>query len=55
MGGLAASLRRDLRAEGRSARTGELYAQSIRFFGQWLQAQGMPDDLAHLTRPNIRA
>jgi site-specific recombinase XerD len=51
---LAASFRRDLRAEGRAERTATIYLQSIRFFGQWLEAQGRPATLDQLTRSAIR-
>ena len=52
---LAASFRRDLRAEGRSERTGVVYGQSIRFFSAWLVAQGRPATLDELERAAIRA
>jgi site-specific recombinase XerD len=52
---LAASFRRDLRAEGRAERTAAIYLQSIRFFGQWLESQGRPATLDELTRSAIRA
>jgi site-specific recombinase XerD len=52
---LAASFRRDLRAEGRAERTAVIYLQSIRYFGQWLEAQGRPATLDELTRSAIRA
>ena len=37
---LAASFSRDLSAEGRADRTVTIYNQAIRFFSQWLEAQG---------------
>lgn len=52
---LAASFRRDLRAEGRAERTLALYGQTIRFFCEWLEAQGRPATLDELNRAAIRA
>jgi site-specific recombinase XerD len=52
---LAASFRRDLRAEGRAERTATIYLQSIRFFGRWLENQDRPATLDQLTRSAIRA
>ncbi|GAA4482336.1 tyrosine recombinase XerC [Rhodococcus olei] len=51
---LSASFCRHLRAEGRSPRTGTLYDQSIRFFGDWLVAHGKTPTLDNLTRENVR-
>src|SRR4051794_35190522 len=51
---LAASFRRDLRAAGKSDRTLEVYAQSVRFFSAWLEAQGRPATLDQLTRHAIK-
>ena len=51
---LAASFRRDLRAEGKAPRTAELYLQSITYFSNWLRSEGQSDSLDNLTRPNIR-
>lgn len=50
---LAASFRRHLRAAGKADRTQVLYGQSIRFFADWLVAQGKPATLEQLTRRNI--
>lgn len=52
---LQASFGRHLRAEGRSPRTVVLYGQSIRFFCEWLEAQGRPATLDELNRASIRA
>ncbi len=52
---LAASFRRDLRAAKRSERTLVLYGQSIRFFCDWLAAQGRPTTLDQLSRHAIAA
>jgi site-specific recombinase XerD len=51
---LAASFRRHLRAEGRSARTVVVYDQALKSFTRWLQAQDRPADLDQLTRSAIR-
>jgi len=52
---LAASFRRDLRAEGRAERTATIYLQSIRFFGEWLTAHGRTATLDELSRSAIRS
>ena len=52
---LAASFRRDLRAEGRAERTATIYLQSIRFFGDWLIAHDRPATLDELSRSAIRS
>lgn len=52
---LAVSFRRDLRATGKADRTQVLYDQSIRFFCDWLAAQGRPVTLDQLTRHTIAA
>lgn len=52
---LAASFRRSLRAAGKAERTQVLYGQSIRFFCDWLTAQGRPATLDQLTRHSISA
>jgi site-specific recombinase XerC len=52
---LAASFRRHLRAAGKADRTLVLYEQSIRFFCDWLAAQGRPTTLDQLTRHTIAA
>lgn len=51
---LAASFRRDLRAEGRAERTATLYGISVKMFCDWLSARGRPATLGELTRPAIR-
>jgi site-specific recombinase XerD len=51
---LAASFRRDLRAEGKSERTALVYGQAITGFIRWLTAKGRPADLDQLTRGAIR-
>jgi site-specific recombinase XerD len=51
---LAASFARHLRAEGKAPRTGVIYGQSVRFFSDWLEAQGREPGLAELTRSAIR-
>ena len=43
-----------LRVEGKADRTLVLYGQSVKYFSQWLAAQGLPADLSSLTRENIR-
>ena len=43
-----------LRVEGKADRTLVLYGQSITYFSRWLVEQGLPADLASLTRENIR-
>ncbi len=52
---LSGAFSRHLRAEGRSPRTGTLYGQSIRFFSDWLTAQGVEPTVDNLTRDNVRA
>lgn len=52
---LAASFRRHLRAAGKAERTQILYGQSIRFFCEWLLAQGRPTTLDQLNRHAIAA
>jgi site-specific recombinase XerD len=58
LGDLAASFRRDLRADGKAARTIELYQQGITFYSRWL-ANSRPAAVSEptaddLTRSNIR-
>lgn len=48
------SFQRHLKAEGRAAGTLWLYGQSVRFFSEWLAAQGREATLDELTRPAIR-
>ncbi|XTZ16400.1 tyrosine-type recombinase/integrase [Micromonospora echinospora] len=52
---LASSFRRHLRAAGKADRTITLYGQSIRFFCEWLTAQGRPTTLDQLHRHAIAA
>lgn len=52
---LAVSFRRHLRAAGKADRTQVLYGQSIRFFCDWLTAQGRPTTLDQLNRHAISA
>lgn len=52
---LAASFRRSLRAAGKAERTQVLYGQSIRFFCDWLTAQGRPTTLDQLNRHALSA
>jgi site-specific recombinase XerC len=47
---LAASFRRSLRAAKKADRTITLYGQSIRFFNDWLRAEGQPTTLDQFTR-----
>lgn len=51
---LCASFKRDLRAEGKAPRTGELYALSVKLFSTWLVAHGRPATLDELSRSAIR-
>src|SRR3954470_6323968 len=51
---LQRSFARHLRAEGNADRTIEIYGQAIRFFSEWLQAQGREPVLAELDRAAIR-
>lgn len=51
---LGKSFARHLRAEGKAAGTLRLYGQSVRFFSQWLEAQGREAVLDEMTRPAIR-
>jgi site-specific recombinase XerD len=47
------SFNRSLRIEGKANRTIELYGQSVRYFSDWLTAQGTAPDLSALTRNNV--
>ena len=51
---LQRSFGRHLRAEGRSERTVTIYGQAIRFYGEWLVAQGRPATLEELNRAAVR-
>ncbi len=48
------SFRRELRAAGKSPRTGVVYNQAIRFYCAWLVEQGKQPVVAELTRDSIR-
>jgi len=48
------SFGRHLRAEGSSPRTVTIYGQSVRFFSEWLAAQGRTATLEELNRAAIR-
>ncbi len=50
---LAASFARVLFIEGKADRTLVLYGQSVRYFSDWLTAQGKHADLGALTRDNV--
>lgn len=50
---LAGSFARYLRAERKSTATVRLYGQSVEFYARWLEAQGKPPTLDHLTRREI--
>jgi site-specific recombinase XerD len=50
---LRSSFNRSLRVEGKADRTLVLYGQSITYFSQWLNAQGLPADLSNLSRDNV--
>lgn len=52
---LAASFRRHLRAARKAERTQILYGQAIRFFCDWLEAQGRPATIDQLNRHAISA
>ncbi|WP_116951456.1 tyrosine-type recombinase/integrase [Jiangella endophytica] len=49
------SFRRDLRAADKAERTITIYHQSVRFFSEWLTAQGRPATKDELTRSAIAA
>lgn len=51
---LSKSFSRHLRAEGRADRTVTIYGQAIRFYADWLTAQGRPATVEELTRAGIR-
>lgn len=52
---LAASFRRDLRAEGKAARTILIYTTAIEQYCAWLSEQGRPTTVDEFTRSGIRA
>lgn len=51
--GLGASFARYLRAERKSPATVRLYGQSVEFYSRWLELDGKPATLEHLTRREI--
>ncbi len=51
---LARSFARHLRAEGKAPRTAVIYGQSVRFFSDWLGAQGREPTLDELSRAAVR-
>jgi site-specific recombinase XerD len=51
---LQRSFGRHLRAEGRSERTVTIYGQAVRFYADWLVAQGRKPTVDELTRAAIR-
>jgi site-specific recombinase XerD len=51
---LGQSFARHLRAEGKAAGTLRLYGQSVTFYSDWLETNGSPATLDHLTRHEIR-
>jgi len=51
---LQRSFARHLRAEGSADRTVAIYGQAIRFFGEWLEAQGREAVVSELNRAAIR-
>lgn len=51
---LQRSFGRHLRAEGRSERTVTIYGQAVRFYADWLQAQGRKPTVDELNRAAIR-
>ncbi len=52
---LAGSFARHLRAEGKAARTVELYGLAVRLYADWLQAQDRAPTLDSLTRRSVEA
>ena len=51
---LERSFLRQLRAEGRSAATLQLYGHAVRFLSRWLEIQGRTAALSELNRAAIR-
>lgn len=51
---LQRSFARHLRAEGRSERTVVIYGQAVRFFSEWLEAQGREATVDELSRAAVR-
>lgn len=51
---LGASFARALKADGKAERTRVLYLQSIRYYSQWLEANGHTPTLDNLTRDLLR-
>lgn len=52
---LSRSWQRDLRAQNKSPRTVQSYDEAIRLFTEFLVGQGMPTDVASITREHIGA
>ncbi len=52
---LTESFRRTLLAENKSPRTIETYGESLKAFGAYLLAQGMPTEPTHITREHVEA
>jgi hypothetical protein len=50
---VAASFARSLRAAGKADRTRHLYIETITFYTQWLDQQGISADLSALTKSNV--
>ena len=50
---LAASFTRCLKGEGKADRTRALYAETVRFYADWLTEQGHSADLSQLTKANV--
>lgn len=50
---LRAPFYRALRVEGKADRTRELYGQSITYLSRWMESQGIPADLDHLTQGTV--
>jgi site-specific recombinase XerD len=54
-GVLAASFRRSLLAENKSARTVQTYGEALRLFEAFLSDKGMPLSVEHITREHVEA
>ncbi len=52
---LARSFRRSLQAENKSARTIQTYLEAVEQLGEFLVANGMPTDVAHIRREHVEA
>lgn len=55
LGTLAVSWRRSLMAQRKSPRTLQAYLDAVRFLGVFLEQQGMPQMVVHLTREHVEA